>query len=81
MTPSPEPPELDLNTIANFTYPDAGATVAYFPTDNELNAEQCLDNPFHPFDSEEECNFAKLVTSKAFSTNVIDNLLKGSCGL
>jgi hypothetical protein len=81
MSPSPEPPELDSNTIANFSYPDAGATVAYVLTDDEHNAEQCLDSPFHPFDSEEEYNFAELVTSKGLPANVIDDLLKGSCGL
>jgi hypothetical protein len=72
---------LDLNNIANFLESDASAPVPYVPTTDENDAKQCLDNPFHPFDSEEEFNFAELVTSKGLPTNVIDDLLKGNCGL
>jgi hypothetical protein len=70
-----------LDTISNFSYPDAGAPVPYIPTTDEYDAKQCLYHPFHPFNSEEECNFAELVTSKGLPTNVLDDLLKGNCGL
>jgi hypothetical protein len=80
-SPSPDPSESDSNTNSNASYCDAGAPVAYLPTTDENDAKQCLDNPFHLFDSEEEFNFAALVTSKGLPAIVIDDLLKDNCGL
>jgi hypothetical protein len=63
------------------TVPAAGATVAYAATLEEHSANACFDDPFYPFASEEEYNFAELVTLKGIPANVIDTMLKGNCGL
>ena len=63
------------------TFPAAGAPVAYAATlDEHLLQEGCTD-PYYPFGSEEEYNFAELVTLKGIPANVIDTMLKGNCGL
>lgn len=65
------------------TFPEAGTAVAYAATLEEQNAEACFQaqDPFYPFASEEEYNFAELVTLKGIPANVIDTMLKGNCGL
>ena len=69
--------------VAPTTYPaaGAGAPVMYVPTLDEYNAKACIDDPFYPFGSEEEYNFAELVTLQGIPANVIDKMLKGNCGL
>ena len=76
-------PDFDMGTTTQ-TYPDAGMPVPYVPTldDDRDNARQFefINNPFHPFKTEEEYNFAELVTLKGLSAGVIDEMLKGNYG-
>src|SRR5437588_4086882 len=62
-------------------FPAAGATMAYVSTLEEYSANACYGDPFYPFASQEEYNFAELVTLKAIPANVIDTMLKGNFGL
>lgn len=77
-------PSQESNTtteVASMAYPSAGAPVHYVPTLDEHNATAFLDDPYYPFGSEEEYNFAELVTLQGISAGVIDRMLKGNCGL
>jgi hypothetical protein len=62
-------------------YPAAGTPVLYAETLDEHNATAYLGDPFYPFGSEEEYNFAELVTLQGIPAAVIDRMLKGNCGL
>lgn len=64
-----------------YTYPNAGQPVDYTPPQSEGHVEHSWADPFSPFESEEEYNFAHLVTSKGLPATVIDDLLKGHCGM
>lgn len=75
----PSSPKVAESIPTTYTFPDAGQPDN--PPEGECYSQQCFDNPFYPFDSEEEYNFAELVTSKGLPANVIDALLKGNCGL
>jgi hypothetical protein len=77
----PKPSKSDSNTIANCSYPYAGARLIFVLTADENDAEQYLDSQFHPFDSEEVDNFAEQVTSNGLPANVIGNFLNGKCSL
>ena len=63
------------------TFPAAGSVVAYAPTLEEHNANAYFGDRYYPFASEEEYNFAELVTLKGLPANVIDTMLKGNYGL
>jgi hypothetical protein len=63
------------------TFPAAGMAVAYAATLDEHNMQEVFDDPYYPFGSEEEYNFAELVTLKGIPANVIDTMLKGNYGL
>ena len=65
----------------NAIHPAAGIPVAYVATLEEHNANANLGDPLYPFGSEEEYNFAELVTLKGIPANVIDTMLKGNYGL
>jgi len=63
------------------TFPAAGMAVAYAATLDEQMMQEGLNDPYYPFGSEEEYNFAELVTLKGIPANVIDTMLKSNCGL
>ena len=73
------------NTVAapmtTETFPTAGMPVAYAATLDKHNVQEGFDDPYYPFSSEEEYNFAELVMLKGIPANVIDSMLKGNCGL
>ena len=76
----------DFNTRATADrYPEAGRPVPFVPSleDHQDNARhhKFAVNPLYPFENEEEYNFAELVTLQGLSAGVIDNMLKGNCGL
>lgn len=66
---------------ATTTFPAAGTPVAYVPTLDEHRVTAYLGHPYYPFGSEEEYNFAELVTLQGIPAGVIDRMLKGNCGL
>jgi len=62
-------------------FPDSGTPVAYVASLAEHNATAYVIDPYYPFGSEEEYNFAELVTLQGIPATVIDKMLKGNCGL
>ena len=66
-------------------YPEAGRAVPYVPTPEDhhdsIRHLNFVVDPLYPFESEEEYNFAELVTLQGLSAGVIDNMLKGNYGL
>ena len=67
--------------VTSTAYPAAGTPVAYVPTPDEHHVTAYLGDPYYPFSSEEEYNFAELVTLQGIPAGVIDRMLKGNCGL
>ena len=63
------------------TFPAAGMAMVYAVTLDEDIVQEGSNDPYYPFGSEEEYNFAELVTLKGIPANVIDTMLKGNCGL
>ena len=55
--------------------------MAYAATLDKHNVQKGFDDVYYPFGSEEEYNFAELVTLKGIPANVIDTMLKGNYGL
>jgi hypothetical protein len=55
--------------------------VAYAATLDEHLVQEGSNDPYYPFGSQEEYNFAELLTLKGIPANVIDTMLKGNCGL
>lgn len=76
---NPQPSDPGHPTI--HAYPDAGLPCAYVPQEKEYELSRTLYDSYAPFTSEEEFNFAELVTTKHLSGSVVDSMLKGNCGL